>query len=81
MLLIMSNMKKVTLRDFKHDSRYQRMAHDGEPLLVTHRGKPYFMAVPPEKTGSFLGVARGGAPLTPKLLYPVLSEDEWNSAK
>ena len=81
MLLIMSHMKKVTLREFKHDSRYQRMAHDGPPLLVTYRGKPYFVAAPPEKAGSFLGAARSGAPLTSKLLDSVLAEEEWESAK
>jgi antitoxin (DNA-binding transcriptional repressor) of toxin-antitoxin stability system len=81
MLLIMSYMKRVTLREFKHNSRYQRMAHDGHPVLVTHRGKPYFVAVPPEKGGTFLGAARGGAALTPKLLEPVLGENEWNSAQ
>ena len=57
------------------------MAHDGEPLLVTHRGKPYFLAVPPEKADTFLGAARAGAPLTSKLLDYVLAEDEWESAQ
>jgi hypothetical protein len=74
-------MKKVTLREFKHNSRYQRMAHSGEPILVTHRGKPYFIAAPPEKAVTFLGAGRGGAPLTSKLLDSVLAEEEWASAK
>jgi antitoxin (DNA-binding transcriptional repressor) of toxin-antitoxin stability system len=74
-------MKTVTLRDFKHQSRYQRMAHDGEAILVTHRGKPYFLAVPPAKASTFLGAARGGKPLTSKLLDSVLPEDEWHSAR
>jgi hypothetical protein len=74
-------MKKVTLRDFKHNRRYQRMAHDGQPVLVTHRGKPYFIALPPEKAGTFLGAARGGAPLTAKLLDSVLNDEAWNSAR
>ena len=56
----MSYMKTVTLRAFKHYSRYQRMARDGQPVLVTHRGRPYFRALPPEKPGKFLGAARGG---------------------
>ena len=81
MLLIMSHMKKVTLREFKHNSRYQRMAHDGQPVLVTHRGKPYFVALPPEKADSFLGAGPGGAPLTRKLLDSVLGEKEWKSAR
>ena len=81
MLLIMSHMKKVTLREFKHDSRYQRMAHDGQPVLVTHRGKPYFVALPPERVGTFLGAARAGAALTPRLLDSVLSEKEWDAAR
>ncbi len=74
-------MKTVTLRAFKHQSRYQRMAHDGQPVLVTHRGQPYFRALPPEKTGTFLGAACGGKPLTTKLFDPVLSETEWRSAQ
>ena len=61
MLLIMSHMKKVTLREFKHESRYQRMAHDGQPVLVTYRGKPYFVALPPEKAPGFVGAARRNA--------------------
>ena len=77
----MSNMKTVTLREFKHDSRYQRMAHDGEAILVTHRGKPYFVALPPGKAATFLGAARGGKPLTPDFLESVLPEDEWHSAR
>jgi hypothetical protein len=64
----MSHTKKVTLREFKHDSRYQRMAHDGHPLLVTYRGKPYFVAAPPQKAGTFLGAARAGAPLKMNVL-------------
>ena len=77
----MSHMKKVTLREFKHESRYQRMAHDGHPVLATHRGKPYFVAVPPEGTGTFLGTARAGSPLTPQLLDSVLSEKDWNARR
>ena len=74
-------MKKVTLRAFKHLSRYQRMAHDGQPILVTHRGQPYFRALPPEKQTKFLGAARGGKPLTAKLLDSVLAGDEWRSLR
>jgi antitoxin (DNA-binding transcriptional repressor) of toxin-antitoxin stability system len=74
-------MKKVTLREFKRNSRYQRMAHDGQPVLVTYRGKPYFIATRPEKAPTFLGAARSGAPLTPKLLDSVLAEEEWEAAK
>jgi antitoxin (DNA-binding transcriptional repressor) of toxin-antitoxin stability system len=74
-------MKTVTLRAFKHYSRYQRMAHDGQPVLITHRGQPYFRALPPEKPGTFLGAARSGKPLTAKLLESVLAENEWRSAQ
>lgn len=74
-------MKTVTLREFKHDSRYQRMAHDGDPILVTYRGRPYFVAVPPQKAGSFLGAAREGAPLTGSLLDPVLAEEDWDAGR
>ena len=77
----MSYMKTVTLRAFKQHSRYQRMAHDGQPVLVTHRGQPYFRALPPEKTGTFLGAARRGKALTAKLLDSVLADDEWHSAR
>ena len=81
MLLIMSYMKTVTLRDFKHHSRYQRMAHDGQPILVTHRGKPYFIALPPEKAASFFGAARGGKALTLKVLDSVMNENDWHAAR
>ncbi len=74
-------MKTVTLRAFKQESRYQRMAHDGQPVLVTHRGQPYFRALPPEKKNTFLGAARGGKPLTAKLFDSVLAEKEWHSAQ
>ena len=74
-------MKKVTLREFKHHSRYQRMAHDGHPILVTHRGQPYFVALPPEKAETFLGAARGGDALTRSLLESVLAESEWHAGK
>jgi antitoxin (DNA-binding transcriptional repressor) of toxin-antitoxin stability system len=71
----MSHMKKVTLREFRHNSRYQRMAHDGHPVLVTNRGKPYFVALPPDKVPTFLGAARAGGALTRKLLDSVLNEE------
>lgn len=74
-------MKTITLRAFKHQSRYQRLAHDGEPVLVTHRGQPYFRALPPEKNGTFLGAARGGKPLAAGWLESVLPESEWRSAR
>ena len=74
-------MKKVTLREFKQKSHIQRMARDGHPVLVTHRGQPYFRALPPEKSRTFLGAARAGKPLTPELLGSVLSEEEWHSAQ
>ena len=77
----MSHMKTVTLRDFKHQSRYQRMAHDGHPILVTHRGKPYFVALPPQRTSTFLGAAPTGKRLTAQLLDSVLPDDEWHAAK
>ena len=77
----MSYMKTVTLRAFKQQSCYQRMAHDGQPVLVTHRGRPYFRALPPENPGTFLGAARGGKPLTARMLETVLSEEEWRSAQ
>lgn len=77
----MSHMKTVTLREFKHQSRYQRMAHDGHPILVTHRGKPYFVALPPQRTNTFLGAATTGEPLTAELLESVLSEDTWHSSR
>jgi hypothetical protein len=77
----MSHMKRVTLREFKHESRYQRMAHDGQPVLVTYRGKPYFVALPPEKAHGFVGAARGGTPLTRKLLDSVLPGIEWEAER
>ena len=81
MLLIMGNIKTVTLREFKHQSRYQRMAHDGDAILVTHRGKPYFLALPPGKAATFLGAAKAGKPLGPELMESVLAEDEWQAAR
>jgi hypothetical protein len=77
----MGHMKTVTLRAFKQQSRYQRMAHNGQPIMVTYRGKPYFQALPPEKTETFLGAARSGKPLGVGLLDSVLAEDEWRSAR
>jgi hypothetical protein len=57
------------------------MAHDGEAILVTYRGKPYFVTLPPEKARTFLGAARSGKPLTSKLLDPVFAAEEWHSAR
>ena len=74
-------MKTVTLRAFKHQSRHQRMVHDGQPVLVTYRGRPYFRALPPEKTATFLGAAQNGKPLTAQLLDSVLAEDQWRSLR
>jgi antitoxin (DNA-binding transcriptional repressor) of toxin-antitoxin stability system len=74
-------MKRVTLREFKQRSHYQRLAHDGHPILVTHRGQPYFRAMPPERAATFLGAARAGKPLTPELLDSVLSDEEWHSTR
>ena len=81
LLLIMSYMKTVTLRAFKHHSRHQRMVHDGQPVLVTYRGRPYFRALPPEQPATFLGAAPNGKPLTAQLLDSVLAEDQWRSLR
>ena len=84
----MSYMKKVTLRAFKQDSRYQRMAHDGHPVLVTNRGQPYFsrIATREDRHVSMARLAwracRGeGKPLTADLLDSVRTESEWHSAR
>lgn len=71
----------VTLRTFKHESRYQRMAHEGETVLVTHRGKPYFIATRPTRARSFVGAAQAGRPLTSAMFDSVLPEDDWTAGR
>jgi hypothetical protein len=74
-------MKTVTLKEFKQRSHYHRMAHEGHPVLVTLRGKPYFIAIPPTMAETFVGAACAGKPLSPDVLVSVLTEEEWKSSQ
>jgi antitoxin (DNA-binding transcriptional repressor) of toxin-antitoxin stability system len=72
----MSHVKTVTLRALRQHSRYQRMAHDGRAILVTHRGRPYFRALPPEKTRLISRCCARRKTLAAKVLESVLAERE-----
>jgi antitoxin (DNA-binding transcriptional repressor) of toxin-antitoxin stability system len=63
----------VTLRDFKRDPRYQRLAYAGTEVLVTRRGKPCLRLLPPARSGSFVGAAQAGQPLTARMLEPAIA--------
>ena len=71
----------VSLRSFKRDPRYQRLAHNGAELVVTKRGKPYLRILAPPKRGSFLGAARGGKPLTAEILEPAIPAEAWSAGR
>jgi len=71
----------VTLRDFKRDPRYQRMAHEGAEVLVTRRGKPYLRLLPPARSGTFVGAARAGRPLTAGILEPAIPPGAWKAGR
>ena len=68
----------VSLRNFKRDPRYQRLAHQGTEVLVTNRGKPYLRLLPPARSGSFVGAARAGKPLTADIVQPAIPPEHWN---
>ncbi len=79
---IMSSMSvKVSLRAFKRDPRYQRLAHNGQELLLTNRGQPYLRVLPPPKSRRFLGAARRGKPLTSDFLKPAIPAEAWSAAR
>jgi antitoxin (DNA-binding transcriptional repressor) of toxin-antitoxin stability system len=71
----------VSLRTFKRDPRYQRLAHNGSEVLVTNRGKPYVRVLPPTKRGSFLGAAKGGKPLQADILKPAIPPEAWKMGR
>jgi len=71
----------VSLRTFKRDPRYQRLAHNGAELLVTNRGRPYVRVLPPPKGGSFLGAAKGGKPLRADILKPAIPPGDWKAGR
>jgi antitoxin (DNA-binding transcriptional repressor) of toxin-antitoxin stability system len=78
----MSDMQvTVSLRNFKRDPRYQRLAHQGAEVLVTKRGKPYLRLLPPARSGSFVGAARAGKPLTADILQPAIPPEDWNAGR
>jgi hypothetical protein len=57
------------------------MAHEGHAVLVTYRGKPYFVAAPPTRERTFVGSARAGRPLRETLLDSVLPDDDWTATR
>jgi len=53
---ILSDMKTVTLRRLRRESRLLDSAAAGEEIVVTRFGKPY-VRILPSQTKSFLGAA------------------------
>ncbi len=58
----------------------RRVGRTGESMLVTRRGKPVAMIVPPpppEPEGSWLGSFRGSARIEGDVISPAVEEKEW----
>ena len=54
----------------------------GTPVLVTRRGEPMAMVVPPpppEREPQWLGALVGTATITGDIVSPVLAEEEWEA--
>ena len=71
----------VSLRNFKRDPRYQRLAHNGAEVFVTNRGKPYVRVLPPPKSRSFVGAAKRGKPLEAGFLKPAIPPESWSAGR
>lgn len=70
-------MRTISFRQFYLSARVRRAVRSGEPVLVTDRGRPYFVAMPPKKRETFVGAARAGKPLRAGFLRAALAKHEW----
>lgn len=71
----MSDMKTVTLRRLRRESRLLDSAAAGQEIVVTRFGKPY-VRILPGKPKSFLGAASHLGVKTPVTSEPIPSS-EW----
>jgi antitoxin (DNA-binding transcriptional repressor) of toxin-antitoxin stability system len=67
---ILADMKTVTLRRLRRESRLLDSAAAGEEIVVAKFGKPYVMMLP-SQTKSFLGAASHLGVKTPVTFEPV----------
>jgi antitoxin (DNA-binding transcriptional repressor) of toxin-antitoxin stability system len=56
--VILTDMKTITVRALARDPAFGRRANAGESFLVTHRGRPFFRILPPERPISHVGAGR-----------------------
>ena len=71
----MSDMKTVTLRSLRRDSKVLDDAAGGEEILVTRFGKPYVRIVP-KQSRTFLGAGKHLGQKKP-LSFDPIPASEW----
>jgi prevent-host-death family protein len=72
----------ITISKFKATclGLLKQVKKKGEPILVTLKGEPVAMVMPPppaEKTGAWMGAYRGTGKIVGDIVAPAADESEW----
>jgi len=72
----------VTISKFKATclGLLKRVKKNGEPILVTLKGEPVAMVVPPpagERSGAWVGAFRGSGNIVGDIVAPAVEESDW----
>jgi prevent-host-death family protein len=72
----------ITISKFKATclGLLKQVKKKGEPILVTLKGEPVAMVMPPppaEKTGMWMGAYRGTGRIVGDIVAPAADESEW----
>ena len=72
----------VTISKFKATclGLLKQVKKNGEPILVTLKGEPVAMVVPPpaaEKSGAWMGAFRGSGKIVGDIVAPAAEESDW----
>lgn len=75
-------IETVTISKFKATclGLLRQVKKKGEPILVTLKGEPVAMVVPPpatERSGSWMGSFRGSAKIVGDIVAPAAETSEW----
>ena len=78
-----ANPSVVAISEFKATclKLLEQVKRTGHPVLVTRRGEPIAMVVPPPPQPSWLGMGAGSARITGDLVSPVVAEGEWEAVQ
>ena len=72
-------MESIAISEFKVTCLrvIDQVNKTGHSVIITKRGVPMALISPPQKTSSWLGLARDSVQIVGDIVSPVVPEDEW----